>query len=189
MNPLQTKFIAWTRPAEGGLVDDPNDPGRITKFGISLRFLESLGELGDIDGDGDVDADDVRALTHKISDELIIKHFWERCRCDDMPPRLAFCVGDMAVNGGPKRAGRILQTTIRNHGIKVAVDGAIGPNTLKAAGQLFSHMGGTLPAYYQGGRAHYYHSITIANSKLAKFTQGWFNRLFLLDAHICEVLN
>lgn len=184
MNSTQQLFIDWIRPAEGGLVDDPDDPGRITKFGISLRFLQSLGELGDIDGDGDVDADDVRALTHQISDQLIIDHFWMPCRCDDMPPAVAFCVGDMAVNGGAPRAARILQTTLVTHKIKVAVDGKIGPQTLAA----INRFGDELPALYQSGRAQYYHSITLAKSKLAKFLPGWFNRLFLLDKHICEVL-
>ncbi|HHV62978.1 MAG TPA: hypothetical protein GXX51_10120 [Firmicutes bacterium] len=37
---------------EGGLPEDPRDPGGITKFGISLRSYPSLG------------ADGIRNLTH-----------------------------------------------------------------------------------------------------------------------------
>ena len=37
---------------EGGYSDDPDDPGGTTNYGISLRFLKSVGlELGDVDDD------------------------------------------------------------------------------------------------------------------------------------------
>ena len=48
---------------EGGYSDHPNDAGGVTKFGISLRYLRDAGHaLGDVDRDGDIDADDIRAL-------------------------------------------------------------------------------------------------------------------------------
>ena len=43
-----------------GLVDDPDDPGGITKYGVSFRFLKDHGI--DVDGDGDIDAEDIRGL-------------------------------------------------------------------------------------------------------------------------------
>jgi hypothetical protein len=55
------RAMSFTGKWEGGFVNDPKDPGGATKYGISLRFLRDLApELGDVDGDGDVDADDVR---------------------------------------------------------------------------------------------------------------------------------
>ena len=45
---------------EGGLVDNPNDPGGITKCGVSLRFIQ--GHNIDIDDNGIVDAEDIKAL-------------------------------------------------------------------------------------------------------------------------------
>ena len=46
------KFVAkW----EGGYVNDPDDPGGATNYGVSLRWLKSLGlDQGDIDHDGDL---------------------------------------------------------------------------------------------------------------------------------------
>lgn len=59
----------WKRAAdhvlkvEGGYVDDPNDAGGATNWGISLRFVKQSGVDLDIDGDGDIDAEDMKALT------------------------------------------------------------------------------------------------------------------------------
>ena len=48
---------------EGGFVDSPADPGGATNGGLSLRQLVKEGLKWDIDGDGDVDRDDIEALT------------------------------------------------------------------------------------------------------------------------------
>ena len=50
----------WKRAAdhvlkvEGGYVDDANDAGGATNWGISLRFVKQSGVDLDIDGDGDI---------------------------------------------------------------------------------------------------------------------------------------
>src|SRR3972149_6708748 len=62
---------------EGLLSNDPRDPGGITNFGISLRWLKSIGTiLGDIDKDGDVDAHDVAAPSRTQAKELYWLKFW-----------------------------------------------------------------------------------------------------------------
>jgi lysozyme family protein len=48
---------------EGGYVDNPNDPGGATNYGISLRFLADHPESGDFNGDGEVDAEDIANMT------------------------------------------------------------------------------------------------------------------------------
>ena len=49
---------------EGGYVNDPDDPGGATKFGVTIGTLRQLGL--DLDGDGDVDIDDYRGLLSAI---------------------------------------------------------------------------------------------------------------------------
>ena len=54
---LITEIIA----REGGFVNDPDDPGGATNFGVTIHTMRSLGL--DLDGDGLVGVSDVRALT------------------------------------------------------------------------------------------------------------------------------
>ena len=72
------KAHAFVARMEGGFVDDPADPGGTTNYGVSLRFLKSQGlEAGDIDGDGDIDADDIRALTPERAAGVLRRAFWD----------------------------------------------------------------------------------------------------------------
>ena len=57
---------------EGGYFDHPNDPGGVTMYGVSLMFLKGLDLWeGDIDGDGDIDRDDVLAVTKDTARDII----------------------------------------------------------------------------------------------------------------------
>ena len=56
---------------EGGYFDHPNDPGGVTMYGVSLMFLKGLDLWeGDIDGDGDIDRDDVLAVTKDTARDI-----------------------------------------------------------------------------------------------------------------------
>jgi lysozyme family protein len=55
------------------------------------------------------------------------RKFWDICRCDELPSPIDYLVFDIAVNGGPGRAGKLLQECVG-----VPVDGGIGPITLAA---------------------------------------------------------
>lgn len=105
--------IAFVLSYEAGYVNDPQDPGGETNFGISKRSYPSL---------------DIKVLTRERAVEIYRKDFWTRCRCDDLPPGIAFLMMDTAVNQGPQRAVQMLQQAL---GVKA--DGVIGPSTIQAA--------------------------------------------------------
>ncbi|MDP6709539.1 MAG: glycosyl hydrolase 108 family protein [Alphaproteobacteria bacterium] len=119
--------LALVLAFEGGVADDQVDPGGLTKAGISLRYLRSLGPAGDTDGDGDVDRDDVLALTRQRVHEHYRTGFYDRCRCEELPLPVALLAFDAAVNQGPVTAIKILQ---RAAGVQD--DGIIGPVTMAA---------------------------------------------------------
>ncbi|MCB1366762.1 MAG: peptidoglycan-binding protein, partial [Rhodobacteraceae bacterium] len=61
---------------EGGYVNDPNDPGGATNYGVTIHTMRRLGL--DLDGDGDVDAADVRALPRARAVAIFIEHYYQR---------------------------------------------------------------------------------------------------------------
>jgi lysozyme family protein len=144
----------FRREVEGGLVIDPHDPGGATYAGVSLRAVERLDDDGDgaldfdLDGDGHVDADDIRELARRCqagskAAEALVEGFysaryWNLGRvtrggasltCDDLPWPLSLLAYDAAVHHGPGAAVLLLQ---RSLGLRQA-DGAFGPATVAAA--------------------------------------------------------
>jgi len=172
--------LSWLFRVEGGDSDDPSDPGGATRFGVSFSYLKGLGELGggDIDGDGDVDRDDIRALDRATAAELYRRDFWRPCQCDALPPPLDLMVFDGAVNQGVATTGRLLQSCL---GRRVKVDGVIGPQTLAV---VRAHRVEDLAPDFLSRRAQHYHDIARSNSALERFIRGWLRRLFLLSQEV-----
>jgi len=115
---------------EGGFVNDPNDPGGATNFGVTIHTMRRLGL--DLNGDGRVDEADVRALSRAQAVDIFVNHYYHRPRIDALPAVLQPSVFDMYVNAGAN-AVRILQRLLVDMGHDIAVDGAIGPQTVRAA--------------------------------------------------------
>jgi lysozyme family protein len=101
---------------EGGYVNDPQDPGGETRWGISKRSYPNL---------------DIANLTKEQAGEIYRRDFWDKCHADNLPPALAFQVFDMAVNSGIGTAIRKLQLAAG-----VADDGQFGPVTAGAVSKM-----------------------------------------------------
>lgn len=115
---------------EGGYVNDPDDPGGATKYGVTIQTLRRLGL--DLTGDGQVTSADVKRLSRAQAVEIFIEHYYRRPRIGELPEVLRPSVFDMYVNSGAN-AVRILQRLLNQMGQEVAVDGVIGPQTTGAA--------------------------------------------------------
>jgi len=168
---------------EGGFSNDPADPGGATQFGISLRFLGKIGDTdgdgwaqGDLDHDGDVDIDDIRALSRDDAAELYFSQFWERYRYADLSPAVGAKVFDFSVNMGPRSAHRLLQRAVRGAGGPALVDdGVIGPKTLDA---VSGKLAGLVVIAMRSEAAGYYRVLVARNNSLRKFLKGWLNRAY-----------
>jgi lysozyme family protein len=105
---------------EGGFVQHPRDPGGATTFGITRETLSrTQGRPASIDH--------VRSLTRHEAVSIYRRHYWDAVRAEELPPGLDLAVFDLAVNSGPVRAARMLQTVLG-----VEADGIVGSVTLEA---------------------------------------------------------
>jgi len=173
---IATEIVA----REGGFVDDPDDPGGATKNGVTIHTMRRLGL--DLDGDGDIDRDDVWRMTPKRATDIFIDHYFDAPRIGMLPEVLQASVFDMYVNAG-SNAVRILQRLLREMGHDIAVDGVIGPFTSRAAHAAAEDAPGALADAYGIARRSYYYRLADRRPASRKYARrrdggkgGWITR-------------
>jgi lysozyme family protein len=104
---------------EGGYVNDPQDPGGETKYGISRRSYPNL---------------DIRELTPEQAIAIYWRDWWTAFRYGAIRSYpIAAKVFDLAVNIGPVKAHKLLQEAInRSSPPPIKTDGILGPITINA---------------------------------------------------------
>jgi lysozyme family protein len=161
---------------EGGFVNDPDDPGGATKFGVTIHTLRRLrpGQR--------IGVDEVRALTAEDAVEIYLEHYFARPRIGELPQPLWATVFDMYVNAGAN-AVRILQRLLVDMGQDVAVDGAIGPQTIAAAHRAYDMAPNHMVDAYGIARRDYYYRLADQRPASRKFARrrdggkgGWITR-------------
>jgi lysozyme family protein len=165
---------------EGGFIDHPDDPGGATNFGISLRFLQTQNdiELGDIDGDGDIDYDDIKKMSLQDAAKLYKKHWWDKFGYKQISDQaVANKIFDMAVNMGDRQAHKLLQRAINCVlGQRVLVDdGLLGPKSSQAM-TIALQQPLALLAALRAQQEGFYRLLVANNSKFKVFLQGWLKR-------------
>jgi lysozyme family protein len=120
---MQSNFencLALMLAHEGGFVNHPQDPGGMTNLGVTKRVWEEwVGH--------EVDEKQMRALTHETVAPLYKRKYWDAVRADDLMDGVDYCVFDVAVNSGPGRAIKFLQSCVGT-----TPDGGFGPATMAA---------------------------------------------------------
>ncbi len=165
---------------EGGFVNDPDDPGGATNFGVTIGTMRRLGV--DVDQDGDVDINDVRRLTRPQAVDIFIRHYFEKPGIADLPGGVQASVFDMYVNAG-SHAVRILQSLLNDMGASLAVDGQLGPATKAAADQAMQAAPHHFVDAYGIARRNYYYRLADKRPKSRKYAKrrdggkgGWIRR-------------
>lgn len=165
---------------EGGYVNDPDDPGGATKYGVTIHTMRRLGL--DLDGDGDIDPADVKRLSQDQAIDIFLQHYFHGPRIAGLPTPLHETVFDMYVNAG-SNAVRILQRLLNQMGESLAVDGVIGPLTTAAAHRAFDAAPDHLVDAYGIARRNYYFALADRRPASRKYARthaggkgGWIKR-------------
>lgn len=165
---------------EGGLVNDPADPGGLTNHGVTLGTLRALGR--DLDGDGRVDAADVRALTRADAVDIFLSRYFDRPGLRHLPEALQAPVFDMYVNAGIM-AVKLLQRVLRASGHALRDDGVLGAATLAATWAEAAKGAPALVDRYGVARRDFYYALADARPASRKYAcrrdggkGGWITR-------------
>jgi lysozyme family protein len=149
---------------EGGYVDDPDDDGGPTKFGITEKTLGIARNIA-------ATRHDVRQLTQRGAFEIYKKMYFEDVgleRIEDVGVQTV--VFDAVVLHGRVRAIRLLQKVVGE-----TMDGALGPMTASAInGCAFSQ---TVVNRFSVERLKLVAGFVVAKPKKLKFLKGWVRRI------------
>ena len=152
---------------EGGLVNDPDDPGGKTKYGISQRSYPDV---------------DIASLTLRDAQEIYYKDFWVKQSCHLMldTPDIAIELFDTSVNTGVGKGARIFQEALNlsNRAERdyqdIAVDGSIGAKTISALrANKFKRLMFNIMNALQGE----WYIILMRKREINEKYIGWFDRL------------
>lgn len=174
---------------EGGFVNDPDDPGGATQYGVTLATMRRLGL--DLTGDGSVTVADVRRITPARAAQIFIEHYFRRPGIAALPEPVQPSVFDMYVNAGAN-AIRVLQRLVTAMGFDCAADGVIGPLTIRAVQAAADAAPGHLADAYAIARRNYYYALADARPASRKYARrrdggkgGWITRAeaFMADRY------
>jgi lysozyme family protein len=163
--------------SEGGFTDDPRDPGNhlpdgragCTNFGVTqTAWEEYVGHK--------VSIQDMRDLTHETISPFYKRKYWDMCKCDDLPSGIDYLVFDFAVNAGPGRSAKTLQTAVGAN-----PDGGIGPMTLAAVAQ---HSPADLIEKFSQAKEAFYRSL----DTFSVYGTGWLNRVADVKQHATSMV-
>jgi lysozyme family protein len=159
---------------EGGLTDDPDDPGGRTNKGITQREYDNYRKQTGLP------IQDVAQISDDEVYEIYYNNFWKATKCDGLPSPLRLVVFDTAVNMGVGTSIKLLQQALNEflvQGKKLLVDGIIGPKTLEAAQTMNSK---AVAKKMLELRLYRYCDIVKSSPKLVKFLKGWVRRVISL---------
>jgi lysozyme family protein len=161
--------------AEGGYVDDPDDPGGATNLGIEQveydAWRRGLREP----------VRSVKLITESEAASIYKSRYWDTVHGDYTAKPIAFVLFDTAVNTGCGTAIEELQECL-NIGRTGSFDKV---TSMTYSGYINSRQPPQdLASKILDLRVAYYHRISTERPKLAKFLDGWLSRVEKLRAVI-----
>lgn len=151
--------LAFVLAQEGGFVDLPDDNGRATNKGITLRTLQSYQHGATVE--------DLKTIPDSTVSGIYQNGYWWPIDGDSLPAGVDLSMFDFAVNSGPRRAIMELQLVLGLPGDDV--DGKMGPVTW---GHVYGRQPTDLITKLGAQQAKYYRSLPTFH----EFGRGWLAR-------------
>jgi len=166
INSMLTKILNH----EGGFVNDPDDKGGATKYGVTQKALSKhLGKEATVE--------DVKKLDIEVAKTIFKEEYYFKAKINFLPPEIQQQVFDCSVNHGAKRAIKFVQHVCNIAEFEpLTVDGANGSNTIKVSHVAQKEMGDWFTNAIADERINFYHSIVAKNPSQRKFLKGWLKR-------------
>lgn len=184
--------FAWkfTLAHEGGLCDDKDDPGGITKYGVDLRMMKDLAQIPS-----------ARERLHELGVKLPISRasiinltktqaaaiykfvVWDALGLSRYSVPVASVLFDGGVLHGNSRSTRFVQAAhnAMHPAFILAEDGILGPKTRQA---ITTDAPQKLARLALDEREAWYHRHVEAVPAHQKFLRGWLNRVRDLRAYL-----
>ncbi len=137
-----------------GYVNDPDDAGGETKFGVAKNANLDLN---------------ITELTWEQAKSVYYNRYWVKGACDRLPPRVAVLHFDGCVNHGTGRASKFLQRAVG-----AVEDGVIGNKTAQAVADLDEI---DVCNFICDQREQFYRDIVANKPTQAKYLNGWMRRI------------
>lgn len=155
---------------EGGYVNNPNDKGGATKYGVTQGTYDAwLKRHG-------LPSDPVKNLKLERAHE-IYRGYWDAARCALAKPPLDLILFDTAINFGAGRAIEFLQIALQ-----VKPDKVFGPATHDVFAKYADHK--SLANNIVNQRVAYRHKRVKKDPTQKEFLKGWLNR----DRRLLDVI-
>ncbi len=173
----------FTLAHEGGLDDDPDDPGGVTKYGVDMRMLKDMekrtsdrAELKALGVKLPICRESVVSLTRAQAAAIYRYAVWERLGLSRFSVPVACVLFDAGVNNGVSASVKFLQRAHNDlrPSSPLVVDGRLGPKTRAA---IFADNPQRLAGLALDRRAYWFRSHVKVKPKSKKYLKGWLNRV------------
>ena len=147
---------------EGGYVNDPDDRGGETKYGIAKRWHKDV---------------DIKGLTLEGAKQIYWREYWNPLLLAQLMPRVAIEVFEQAINMGRRQGVLHLQQSLTMLGEQLSEDGMIGGQTILAANRTWLRYKETLLKAMNGFQFIRYLEIVKGDPSQKKYFVGWLRRV------------
>lgn len=174
------KAIPLILKHEGHLTNNPKDPGGITNYGLSYRYLDALvklrpdiGDMLDENHNDILDAYDIEHIDINEAKKLYKEEWWDKHQfgliCDQ---QLATKLFDLSINMGEHQIILILQRAYQQ------IEGEEMPkNYLEAINNLTANKRHDLLVAVCVHAEHYYINLAQKRPQFKVFLKGWLRRV------------